>query len=79
MTDDETISRVVEKSLHDLGEHFESVQILVSRVVEGSTHTVFKGVGNWHARVGMCHEFLNKEMAMETASQLADKIKPEGE
>ena len=71
------INKVVEKTLHDLGEHFEHVQLLMTRTVEGSTHTVFKGVGNWHARFGMAHEFINKDVAQENANQLAQQIKPE--
>lgn len=79
MTKKDQISEVVDKALHDLGEHFEHVQILLTRTVEGRTHSVMKGCGNWHARIGICHEFINNEVAQEHAIQLADKLNPPDE
>ena len=75
MSEEETISQVVEKCLHELGEHFSDVQILACRVVEGRTHSVSKGVGNWYARQGMAHEMLNEETARENARRIADELK----
>lgn len=66
----------VEKALHLLGEHFEAVQILATRTIEGSTHTMFRGTGNWHARMGLAVEFVNKDFAQENAIQIADRINP---
>ena len=54
-----TKAEIVKKALHDLGEHFESVQILATTVSEGQTLRSFSGCGNWYARLGMAHEFIN--------------------
>lgn len=77
MTENEKVAAAVEKALHDVGEHFEAVQILATRTVEGATHYIFKGVGNWHARMGMAAEFVNGEVAKENAQQIAEHLKPE--
>ena len=41
-----------------LGEHFDAVQILVSRNDAGQTTTAQWGCGDWNARVGMAHKFM---------------------
>lgn len=59
MTEEEqdALERVVDRSLAGLMEHFEVVQVFVSRYVaagrESVTITYHKGAGNWHARYGM--------------------------
>lgn len=70
---------VVKKALHDLGEHFESVQILATFVEEGQTLRSFSGCGNWYARQGMAHEFINQEWRRTLPLKLPKKIKPEDE
>ena len=77
MSEEEKISATVEQCLHVLGEYFSDVQVLASRVVEGRTHSISKGVGNWYARQGMAHEFLNEEVARENARKISDELKPE--
>jgi hypothetical protein len=67
---------VLEKCLHDLGEHFELVQILCSRTEEGWTQRCFWGSGNFYARLGMAHEFITEDAAQESAKQIADKLNP---
>jgi len=49
------------KAIHDLGEHFESVQIFVSThqpAEVGGTMHASVGVGNWYARYGQIREWL---------------------
>lgn len=71
-----TKAEIVKKALHDLGEHFESVQILATTVSEGQTLRSFSGCGNWYARLGMAHEFINEDTASEVAIQISRKLKP---
>ena len=58
-----------------LGEYFDAVQILVSWVEDGQTKAVKQGVGDWYARQGLAHEFINSDIAQETAFQIANKLK----
>lgn len=51
----------LKKAIHDLGEHFEAVQIFVSThqpaEVGGTVHACV-GVGNWYARYGQIREWV---------------------
>lgn len=55
-----------------LHEFFEVVQIQASWCEEGFTHSVDSGAGNWYARQGMAHEFINKDVAQENARQISE-------
>lgn len=59
-----------------LGEHFDAVQILVSWNEEGLSKMRKMGAGNWYARQGMAHEFINADIAQENAHQIAEKLSP---
>lgn len=52
---------ILKKAVHDLGEHFDSVQIFVTihqpAEVGGTMHAA-AGVGNWYARFGQIREWL---------------------
>jgi hypothetical protein len=72
-----TTIQVLEKALHELGEHFEAVQILATWVEEGETQRAFRGTGNYYARLGMAHDFIQEDAAVESANQLAKKITPD--
>lgn len=70
--------KIVENALKVLIEHFDSVQILVSRMApqnEG-TERCFLGGGNWFARKGMAQDFLDYDQQFESARQIADQLKP---
>lgn len=44
-----------------------AVQVLVSFVNHtGNTVDIFGGAGNWHARTGMCRDFLTRDQARTT-------------
>ncbi len=59
-----------------LSEHFDAVQIMVSYPWEGGTQPLYAGSGNWFARQGMAHDFIQ----LEEAEQIAREIgKPPGE
>lgn len=54
---------MVEKVVNELGEHFDSVQILVSRYASGDedgTVNISMGIGNWYARYGHVKEWCVK-------------------
>lgn len=61
-----------------LHEHFDAVQILVSVSEEGMTKSFYTGAGNWHARVGMAHDFIDADVAVQNANELK-KVLPESE
>ena len=51
----------LKKAIHDLGEHFESVQIFVPThqpAEVGRTVHASAGVGNWYARYGQIREWI---------------------
>ena len=59
-----------------LSEYFDTVQILVSNTTDLGTEHVFLGSGNWYARQGMAHDFINKDRAQTEAHELAGVIHP---
>lgn len=53
------------------------MQILASRPVDGGGTAFTKwGVGDWYARQGMAHAFIDSEQAEELSNQIASKIDP---
>ncbi len=70
---------IVDAAVAALGEHFDSVQILVSTVEGTKTRCIKRGSGNWYARQGMAHEFVNEDVAVENARQIADRLNPPDE
>jgi hypothetical protein len=57
---------MVKKLAFALGEHFDAVQIMVSRHEpdKGGTHFINYGVGNWFSRYGQAKEWLVKQDAI---------------
>lgn len=54
-----------------LSEHFDAVQILVSKLQsDGSTTIMYVGKGNYYARTGMAREFLENDRAKTIAGNL---------
>lgn len=74
MTSEEA-QKMCEEFAAKMHEHFDHVQILVTWNEEGLTKRVARGAGNWYARQGMAHEFINMDIAQDTAFQIADKLK----
>ena len=76
-TTDEEARAQVRKAVAVLLEHFDAVQILVSGThPKGGTSFVYEGGGNWFARQGMAHDFIQKDQADTNAAQIAGKITP---
>lgn len=67
----EEINEMLDNAASKLGEHVNAVQILVSWTEEGITYAAKRGVGDWYARQGLVHEFINADIAVENAQQLA--------
>jgi hypothetical protein len=70
----------VESALGVLMEHCDSVQILVSYMIDsGNTNTLYSGKGNWYARTGMAHEFLSRDDAQNIGVAVSDYSRGDGE
>lgn len=52
------------------------IQVLATWNHSGKTCSINTGIGNWYARQGLAHEFINADIAQEHAMQLASKINP---
>lgn len=72
---DEEKLKTLDTIASNLGEHFDHVQILVSWQEEGMTKNLQRGSGNWFARQGLAHEFINQDIAQENARQIAEQLK----
>lgn len=71
------LNELLARTAAQLGEHFSSVQILASGPAEGGGTRAFKyGVGDWYARQGLAHKFIELEQAEELSHQIASKIDP---
>jgi len=70
-------NKTIEVAINMLAEHFPNVQVLASRVdTDGRTYRISQGVGDWYARQGLAHEFIQQDIAQEAATQIAEKLKP---
>ncbi len=52
-------AEMIMQHVRALGEHFASVQIMVSNNEDGNTYGIFRGCGDWYARQGLAHEFID--------------------
>lgn len=75
MTDSEK-QDYLDKMLAQIGEHFDCVQILVSWNEQAICKNMYRGCGNWFARQGMAHDFINQDVAQENAKQISAKLEP---
>jgi hypothetical protein len=71
----EAKAKLLEAAAAALAEHFDAVQILATSQEEGTTHSFYRGQGNWYARQGLAHEFINSDIAQDAAVQIAEQIK----
>lgn len=68
---------ILDKTASALGETFDHVQIMVTWNEQGITKSCCRGVGNWHARQGIAHEFIQMDIAQENARQVAAVLRRE--
>ena len=67
--------QIIDNAISVLMEHFDCVQVLVSRVdMDGNTSSHRRGSGNWYARLGMAHEFINAGVSQDAAERIAREI-----
>lgn len=53
------------RTTSQLSEHFDAIQIIASKLdAKGNTVTMAYGSGNWHARVGMCQSFSERNKGL---------------
>ena len=72
----EEIERIMTQAQDLLGDHFDCFQIMVSWNEEGLTKMRNIGGGNWYARQGMAHEFINADSAQTSALEISKVINP---
>jgi hypothetical protein len=72
---------LINESAAKLAEHFDSVQIVASRVEEsGGTRSWHGGLGDWYARRGLCEEFIERDQSRTLAQEIHNATPPtEGE
>ncbi len=69
--------KLADEFVAKMGEHFDVVQVMVSwRDERGHTMCSKRGCGNWYARQGMAHEFINEDVAQETARAISEIERP---
>jgi len=76
---DEEQAEMLEAAAAALGDHFDTVQIFVTRVIDdgklaGNTEDVATGLGNWYARTGQVRDWLtiNDEMCRKAGRDIQD-------
>lgn len=72
----EAAEKMLEEVAAKLGEHFDAVQILATWNQDGGSFHTKRGAGNWYARQGMAHEFINSDIAQDAAVQIAEHLQP---
>lgn len=73
MTPEEANAKV-DAALMTLREHFEAVQILASWTEDGVCYSSARGAGNWYARQGMAHEFIQRDRAQEIGREVSEQF-----
>lgn len=68
--------KLVDNALKVLHEHFDACQIMVSWNEQAETRTVYRGTGNWHARMGMAADFIKKDDAQTMAVEISEQLEP---
>jgi hypothetical protein len=68
--------KLVDAALRTLHEHFNAVQVLVSWNEQAETRAVYRGTGNFHARIGMAYDFIKKDDAQTMAVEISDQLQP---
>lgn len=54
--------KLLEKHINQLGEHFDTIQIFVTKYVENKeTFNIFSGTGNYFARYGQIEQWVNRQ------------------
>lgn len=69
--------QVLDRHVAELAEIYDSVQVMVSWVTpDGRTSSQKRGSGDWYARQGLAHEFIEENLAEDSADKIAKKLAP---
>lgn len=79
MTTEEQRQRTIDECIARLMEFGEAVQILLTwrEPSTGNTFNIYDGRGNWYARTGMAHDFLQQDKARTNAHEMPKPLPPE--
>jgi hypothetical protein len=70
---EKAIDAILAEVMPKLMEHCDAVQVLITfPSPNGQTLRKADGRGNWYARQGMAHEFINTDQAREIANAIAE-------
>lgn len=69
--------KMLDRHLAELGEHFDAVEILATDTDGEGTSTLIRGIGNYWARIGLAHEFINRQERDDSAVKIAEEIRKE--
>lgn len=76
---DEALIEMIDEFIARVGEHVDAVQVMVTRGAEGGgTIDLMRGGGNWFARQGMAHTFINRDVAQDVGIEIGNVIGSEG-
>lgn len=68
--------QVLDRHVAELAEIYDSVQVMVSWVTpDGRTSSQKRGSGDY-ARQGLAHEFIEENLAEDSADKIAKKLEP---
>jgi hypothetical protein len=72
-TEDKT--QLLASAVAKLSEHFDAVEIVAAYLEpDGNTQPYFYGSGLWHARIGLCQEFVDRDRQKDQAISIAQEI-----
>lgn len=70
--------KLLASAVAKLSEHFDAVEIVAAYLEpDGNTRPCFWGSGLWHARIGLCQEFVNEDRQKDQAIEIARELKDE--
>lgn len=70
------LDKLVEPFMEALGEHADSIQLLMTWNEDGNTHRYWIGSGNWYARKGLAMEWLEQGQAQTQAREISEALHP---
>jgi uncharacterized protein YciW len=69
------ISKLVDRAVATLQEHCSSVHVMVSVQQDGCTRSIHRGAGDYYARLGLAHEFIDTTKQQDSAAHIATALK----
>lgn len=69
------VQQKIDAFLVEMREHLDAIQVLACvENDDGSTASISRGSGLWHARVNLAQDFVHSDQARDAAIYLADAI-----